>query len=293
MIFYKMIGLPGSGKSTWIKNTIPNALVISADDFRTSHPEYDPDHPENLHQWAVAEAEKELYRIASKKQEFICLDSGGVNTNYSPRIMKKIREFGYHIVLVYIDTPNYVCLERIRQRERKVPEDVVIYKSLRIFQCFHNLKALADEVEIVNYFTNKHIFFDMDGTIAAMHPWPLDENGNANLVECSYFLYADPVMPVIEKANSLSSEFYILSAIPDGGAYEQKHIWLDNHFPISMDKRYFVGNKKYKLLMLKNILKNRKISMQDATLIDDNHEVLRSFRQSGINAIHPSEFLTW
>jgi hypothetical protein len=50
-----MLGLPGSGKSSFIKNSeeLSKGVLVSADEIRVNHPDYDPKYPENIHQECI------------------------------------------------------------------------------------------------------------------------------------------------------------------------------------------------------------------------------------------------
>ena len=139
------IGLPGSGKTTIVnRDYARDYVIVSADTIKQSHKDYDPADPEPLHQWSVKEAEDQM-NILSDQGVSICMDSGGVNNSYSLRIIKMLKSKGYHITLVYVETPLEICLERNRKRERKVPEPAIIEKSKMIELCLEKQKALVDD----------------------------------------------------------------------------------------------------------------------------------------------------
>ena len=141
------IGLPGSGKTTHLHNSnIDGYKVVSADELKQAHPDYNPLEPEPIHKWSVIEAEKLMNKYSDEGLD-ICMDSGGVNKSYSLRIISMLKKKGYQIRLIHMDTPLDVCLERNRNRERQVPEDGehgVINKSLRINSCVKKQKELVD-----------------------------------------------------------------------------------------------------------------------------------------------------
>lgn len=87
------IGLPGSGKTTYLHENIRGYKVVSADDLKQSHPDYDSKNPEPIHKWSVAYAEKLMEQFSDEGLN-ICMDSGGVNKSYSLRIIKMLKNKG-------------------------------------------------------------------------------------------------------------------------------------------------------------------------------------------------------
>ena len=140
------IGLPSSGKTTYIENNQLNNdyKIVSADEIKASHPDFNPKDPEPLHQWSVKEAERLMNEYSDQKIN-ICMDSGGVNNSYSLRIINMLKDKGYYIKIIHMDTPLDVCLERNRNRERFVPEEAIIEKSYKIDSCVEKQKSIADE----------------------------------------------------------------------------------------------------------------------------------------------------
>lgn len=290
-----MFGLPASGKSFWVAaNKRMGSTVISADSIKESHQEYNPNNPEILHEWSVKEAENLLKLYMNYGYEDITFDGGGINNSYNLRLLEYCKNFNYSTKLVVIDTPAQVCLNRNRLRERKVPEQAIIDKAIKFNKCLYNLLPKVDEVEFVKYFTDKYIFVDMDGTIAAYQQLPVDEFNCIDFISGEYFKYAKPVDIMIDKLLNLQyngAELRVLSAMPDNLCLNDKNEWLDKYFNIEAKNRYFIGNKRYKAIMLRNILKKESIHPSNVTMIDDDHTVLLDLQKIGINAIHTSQFL--
>lgn len=291
-----LMGLPCSGKTTWIKENINRTIytIISADDKKESHPKYDPNNvTEELHEWSVKEAEDDVYKMVDLKQNFV-LDSGSINNRYTIRIITMLKSNGYHVKLVHVKTPYTVCLERNSLRDRKVPDVAITDKALKETSQFYKLAELVDEYHVEDYFTNKHIFIDMDGVIAAQSCLPII-NGEIDFVNGEVHKWLKPVKPVIEKLTELSlkgHELYILSATPNSFSSDEKQEWLDKHFPIPKNRRFFVNQGKHKAEMLDNLRRKFKLDKKDVLLIDDFHDILYKVIGRGMNAMHISEFLT-
>lgn len=291
-----MMGLPLSGKSTWIHENVDKKRysLVSADDHKENHPDYDPENTRVLHEWSVAKAEEDMNALA-KTGENIVLDSGSINNRYTIRIIKMLKTYDYYIELVFIKTPYEVCLERnaSQKRERKVPAVAITDKALKQTSQFYKLKELADDAIIVDYFTNKHIFIDMDGVIAAQSTLPIINN-EIDFVNGEIHKWQKPVMAIINILEQLPDnyELYILSATPNSFSTAEKNEWLDKHFNIQKYRRYFVNQGRHKAEMLDGVRRKLKLDKSDVLLIDDFHDILYKVREKGMNSMHPSEFLT-
>ena len=153
------IGLPGSGKTSIVnRDYAGDYVIVSADLIKQSHKDYDPKDPEPLHQWSVKEAERQMRELSNKRIS-MCMDSGGVNNSYSLRIIGMLKDKGYHITLVYVEAPLKVCLERNKNRERKVPESAIIEKSKMIESCLEKQKALVDEYVHIPYIKKDELIY--------------------------------------------------------------------------------------------------------------------------------------
>ena len=293
-----LLGLPLAGKSTWVQNftDLSNKqwTVVSADVIKETIPGYKPELAHMVHQQSVKMAEEMMY-IEAKKGVNLIMDGGGINNSYTKRIIHELKALGYHITMVHINTPYEVCIERGQQRERKVPIEEIQIKAVKEHNQFYELSELVDEVNVVDYFSNKHIFVDMDGVIAE-HPVIPKYNGKLDFVNRKLFTYLKPVIPVMEKFEWLNNHgytLYILSGIPNHFSYLEKNAWLDEHFPIvPQERRFFVNSGRHKAEMLRDLTIKLKLQNKDVTLVDDTHTILEQVRGYKFNPMHPSQFLT-
>jgi len=273
---------------------------ISADELKEAYEDYDPQNPQLVHERSVKEAEEEYnWRIAGGGEDF-CFDGGGINNSYTSRMIDTAKEAGWRVTLVHIDTPLAVCLQRNAERERNVPTEDMIGKAVRLQRCLETLLDKTDSLITERYYTHKYVFFDMDGTVAAYQFLPKSVEGGINFVDGEYFRYAKPVPQMITHAKEFGNrsrvvtnpELFVLSAIPDANCCDEKKEWLAKHCPfIPVENQYFIGNRRYKHEMLRNVLRKRKIATKDVLVVDDDHAVLDDLNSIGVHAVHPSMFL--
>jgi len=290
-----LMGLPLAGKSTWIEKNVPGSFLrISADQIKEVHPNYAPEKAYEVHQYSVRVAEENV-GIAATRQTDMVVDSGSINNNYTKRILGVLRSNGYRVKLVHVKTPLMVCLDRNEIRERKVPAEDIVAKSCRETAQFKILSTLVDEVEVVSYFTNEHIFIDMDGVLAAQTTLP-KVNGEIDFINSQVFLNQEPVGPVVQKARNLADggrTLYILSGAPTSISIAEKMQWLDLHAPfIPSDHRFFVNQGRHKAEMLEGLRKKFRLDKRQVTLVDDMHTTLYDVLNRRMNPMHVSEFLT-
>jgi len=304
MIVKFTFGLPGSGKSTWInQQTFFGAEekyhIISADNIKEKLIKKlsvlsNSNELKDLHEKSVKIADDEFKSLINEGVEII-VDGGGINNSYTINQIDYAFNNGYHIELVVFDTPASVCIQRNKGRDRSfvVPEEAIIRKSVRFNRCLNKLIPLVHDVTYIHYYNDKIFFVDMDGTIAAYQDIPKDELGGIDFVDGQYFSLAKPVGPVIDRLKKLSSKgktINVLSAAPDSLCIEDKRSWISKNTPF-VNQSYFIGNKKYKLNMLQNIMRRDKLDIRDVTVIDDDHIRLEEYNKAGVKAIHPSMFL--
>jgi predicted kinase len=144
------IGLPGAGKTTEARRNYSDYYIVSADEIKETHPDYNPADPEPLHQWSVKEAETMMEHL-SDNDVHICMDSGGINNSYSLRIIRMLKSKGYHVTLIHFDTPLNICIKRNRERERKVPEYAIIQKAEMLQTCLEKQMELVDDYKKIVY----------------------------------------------------------------------------------------------------------------------------------------------
>jgi predicted kinase len=141
---YVTFGLPGAGKTTYLKNHYNHLPIVSADEIKMTLPNFDLFNPSLCHQESVRLAKEKVLTLSDDGVEF-AWDSGSINSKYSRNIFKELYSRGYFITLIVFNTPLEVCLERNRQRPFKVPEDNILEKDQEKTEAFQALLPYVGE----------------------------------------------------------------------------------------------------------------------------------------------------
>jgi len=115
------IGMPGSGKTTWFGRR--GITPLSSDLLRNIL--FD-DVEEQRYQGLVFSTLRSLLRarlIAKMPMNYV--DATNLSIHERRQWIKMAKSFGYEVQAVFFDVPLDVCLERNRQRDRSVSEDIM------------------------------------------------------------------------------------------------------------------------------------------------------------------------
>ena len=131
-VVYLMVGLPGSGKSTWCKENFPKLPVISRDIIRaklgyTLSTDEKAVLTAGQEKQVTTEEHFQIAKLCKKKQSFIIDDT---NTGrYRKDMISFLKGYGATVIGVNMDTPLEICIKR---REGQIPETAMraIYRKM-------------------------------------------------------------------------------------------------------------------------------------------------------------------
>lgn len=123
---YLMVGIPGAGKSTWVKNNLPSDTIIISRDIIRARLGFTQD--ENEKAVLSHEQEQLVTDVEYKEIEgalFAGYDVAIDDTNtgrFRKRLIDFLRECGAKVIGVNLNTPLETCIER---RKGQIPADVM------------------------------------------------------------------------------------------------------------------------------------------------------------------------
>lgn len=141
---YIMVGLPASGKSTYVKKMKEcfSIVSVSTDDLRK----------ELLGDISNQNQNTEVFDEAYKRIQFY-LEKGldvifdATNINYKKRmdVINRFKKYANNINAIMMATPYEECLERNKNRKRQVPEDVIkrMYMNFYVPQYFEGFNKIS------------------------------------------------------------------------------------------------------------------------------------------------------
>lgn len=150
-----MRGLPGSGKSTWIKKNNLDPYTLCPDDIRLMFrsPVMDNNgryHIDAANDKRVWEFVYERIEERMDRGELIVVDGIHIKGKSFNRYLKLAKQYFYEIACVdFTDTPLDVCLSQNAQRKeyKRVPEDVIknMHSTLGTFSIPRGVQILSRE----------------------------------------------------------------------------------------------------------------------------------------------------
>jgi predicted kinase len=126
-----MVGLPNSGKTTWVKDNMGGSPIVSLDEIRVRNKIKPSDKKK---QGLVAQIATHECREFLRKEESFVFDATNVTEKVRNKWIDLFLAYNAKIRIVYIEVPMEIILHRNKGRKKPVPEDVL--KKL-----FHKLEV--------------------------------------------------------------------------------------------------------------------------------------------------------
>ena len=122
---YMMIGIPGSGKSTWVAQHCPDLPIVSRDNIRL---ELGIAH-EGEKISGTREQEKHVTAVENRKIEEYCkahqsfvIDDMNINPYHRKAFVEMLHKYNAYVIGVNVNTPVHICIER---RKGQIPKNVM------------------------------------------------------------------------------------------------------------------------------------------------------------------------
>jgi predicted kinase len=134
-----LVGLPGSGKSTWARSCLarhPEGRLISTDAIRGQLFGDESIQSSWLKIWLEVrrQFQEAVGQIALGQASFAIYDATNAVRKQRRQAIALARKTGFsQISGLWLNTPLWVCLEQNQRRDRQVPEAVILRMSRRLY----------------------------------------------------------------------------------------------------------------------------------------------------------------
>ena len=116
-------GVSGSGKSTWIRENLPEHNVVSLDNLRDSVAKSRSDQSQNS---KVVQLAKEQLKTFLRSHSKVVWDATNIRRDFRQQVIKISRDYGALVTLVIFHCPEDIYFERNQQRRHSIPENVLV-----------------------------------------------------------------------------------------------------------------------------------------------------------------------
>jgi len=288
-----LIGIPGSGKSTWALEYVkenPSWIRVGRDDFRYMFK--NQGFCENKLEQMISDIQNKVILEALSKGFNVIIDNTNVRETYINDFIKLVQHVAKVEFMVF-DISLEKAIERDSKRERTVGLEV-------IEKMFNNYKVLMDSFDpstrprVVKKYKNpildpnkeNVILCDIDGTLAHMNgkrgPFDWNKVGNDDVDE----IVADRL-----RKHLLLGEKVILVTGRDESCREITEEWLKFH-NIPYSEMYMRPKDDYRRdnIIKKEILDNNIRNKYNVLFVyDDRNQVVSMWRENGVKVFQVEE----
>ena len=143
---YILIGIPASGKSTWVRKYGGDMTVISPDGYLEEQYQYEWTEQRAKEAWAHSYQE---FADSLRQGRSVVWDATFLGSIDRSPVLNLAKGFGYKCTAIVVQAPLELCLQRNLERHRSpVPSSkiVAMHKSL----CLPSLEEGFDDIELVD-----------------------------------------------------------------------------------------------------------------------------------------------
>ena len=123
-----LVGLPGSGKSTYLERT--GATALSSDSIRKLLTDDETD--QSIHDRVFQTLRYLLRHRLALRRPVTYVDATNLTADERQPYIGMGRAYGCEVEAVFFDVPLEVCRERNARRQRVVPEDVLARMAAKL-----------------------------------------------------------------------------------------------------------------------------------------------------------------
>jgi predicted kinase len=297
------VACPGTGKTTWAKQYLEEHkndefkwVRVSRDDIRMMcfNVEFDV-----ANEVTVTQIEDKLVRLALEEGRNVLIDATHINRKSRNKWHKLALDIGgIDVIEKGFKIDLETCLERNRNRDRKVPEDIIrsMFEKLKK-SGFEEWKETiypehVIETQIFNEKLPDAIICDLDGTIA--------DNSWRNVYNTSLCEQDRPIGEIIDLINLESGIFIedecwntkILFVTARSEIYREKtHDWLIKHVELvhTNNINLFMRpdcDKRHATIIKKELYEQHiKGKYNVKYTLDDNPAICRMWRRLGLKTL--------
>lgn len=149
---YLVIGLPGSGKSTYLKEHFKDSQIVSRDDIRFEMMKESSKYFDNERKVFNEFVYRIQYYLDNTNKNVIA-DATHINEKSRNKLLNKLKLKDVKIHILFINTPIEKCIKRnsLREEYKRVPEKVIYDFYNRLEYPTHNEKySYVSIIEIRN-----------------------------------------------------------------------------------------------------------------------------------------------
>lgn len=136
-------GIPGAGKTRMRTRAFSDLPFVDLNECAKKIEGYDVNHSELFYERAKELCGKEVIDRINSGVDFV-YETTGVDCAEVAYLIKCAHRKGYEVEMIHVRCDLSVAKRRNRERDRKVPEDVLVYKSYLSCFAIKMLKPFVD-----------------------------------------------------------------------------------------------------------------------------------------------------